>query len=166
MIIIESHSILNSFGESGVTSLSEALKVNSSLTQLNLELSLLLNMINWLLFNHIQFITILVHQEQHHYQKDWRLIHHSLNWSWDVSLLMNMINWILLNHITFGTILENQEQHHYQKHWRLIHPSLNYTCGVSLLLNMINWLLFNHIPFITWLKIQEQTHWPVLWKQT
>ena len=34
------------FGDSGATSLSEVLKVNSSLTQLNLGLSLLMNMIN------------------------------------------------------------------------------------------------------------------------
>ena len=72
----------NNIGESGTTSLSEALKVNSSLTELELGVSLILNMINWLLLNHIPFITILVHQEQHHYQKDWRLIHHSLNWTW------------------------------------------------------------------------------------
>ena len=45
MIIIESHSIWNNIGDSGATSLSSALKVNSSLTQLNLEMSLLLDMI-------------------------------------------------------------------------------------------------------------------------
>ena len=36
LIIIESHSIYNNIGESGATSLSEGLKVNSSLTQLDL----------------------------------------------------------------------------------------------------------------------------------
>ena len=83
MIIIESHSFSNNIGDSGASSLSEALKVNSSLTQLNLGVSLLLNMINWLLFNHIPFWTILEIQEQHHYLQHWRLIHHSLNWSWN-----------------------------------------------------------------------------------
>ena len=91
MIIIQSHSIYNKIGDSGATSLSEALKVNSSLTQLNLRLSLWLNMINWLLLNHIPFITILVHQEQHQYQKYWRLIHHSINWT-----CMWVYNWIWL----------------------------------------------------------------------
>ena len=83
LIVIQSHSIYNCIGSSGATSLSEALKVNSSLTQLDLEASLLLNMFNWLYFIHIPFKTILENQEQHHYQKYWRLIHHSLNWSWD-----------------------------------------------------------------------------------
>ena len=131
LIIIESHSICNRIGDSGVTSLSEALKVNSSLTQLNLRVSLLMNMINWLLLNHIPFVTILVHQEQHHYQKDWRLIHLSLSCTCGMSLLLNMINWLLLNHIPFITILVHQEQHHYQGHWRSIHHSLNWTCGLS-----------------------------------
>ena len=83
LIIIESHSISNDIGPSGATSLSEALKVNSSLTELNLRSSLLLNMIDWLLLNHIPFIPILVHQEQDHYQKHWRSIHHSLNCAWN-----------------------------------------------------------------------------------
>ena len=115
------------FGDSGATSLSEVLKVNSSLTQLVLEMSLLLNMINWLLLNHIPFVTILENQEQHHYQKDWRLIHHSLNWTCGMSLLLNMINWLLLNHIPFVTILEIQERHHCRMDWRSIHHSLNWT---------------------------------------
>ena len=127
MIIIESHSIYNDIGSSGATSLSEVLKVNSSLTQLNLGLSLLLNMINWLLFNHIPFWTRLENQEQHHYQKDWRLIHHSFNWTCGMSLLLNTINWLLLNHIPFVAWLDHQEQHHYQKDWRLIHHSFNCT---------------------------------------
>ena len=82
VIIIQSHSFYNDIGPSGTTSLAGALSVNSSLTQLELGLSLLMNMINWLLLNHIPFVTILEIQEQHHYQKYWRLIHHSLNWTW------------------------------------------------------------------------------------
>ena len=46
LIIIQSHSIYNNIGSSGATSLSDALKVNSSLTQLDLGLILLLNMID------------------------------------------------------------------------------------------------------------------------
>ena len=83
LIVNQSRSICNNIGDSGATSLSEALNVNSSLTQLNLGLSLILDMIDWLLFNHIPFGTILDHQEQHHYQKHWRLIHPSLNWIWE-----------------------------------------------------------------------------------
>ena len=45
-IVIQSHSICNDIEDSGVTSLSEALKVNSSLTELDLGLSLSLNMID------------------------------------------------------------------------------------------------------------------------
>ena len=83
LIIIESHSIWNNIGSSGATSLSEALKVNSSLTQLNLNVSLLLNMIDWLLLNHIPFWTRLENQEQRHYQRHWRSIHPSLTWNWE-----------------------------------------------------------------------------------
>ena len=64
LIIIESHSIYNNIGDSGTRSLSEALKVNSSLTQLNLRVILLLNINDWLLSNHILFITILEVQEE------------------------------------------------------------------------------------------------------
>ena len=41
--LIVSHSMRNSIGESGACSLSEALKVNSSLTQLDLRVSLLID---------------------------------------------------------------------------------------------------------------------------
>ena len=85
-------------------------------------------MINWLLFNHIPFGTILEIQERHHYQKDWRLIHHSLNWTWIwVYYWIWSIDWLLLNNNYNRAIFVHQEQHHYQKYWRSIHPSLNWT---------------------------------------
>ena len=83
----------NRIGDSGLSSLSEGLRVNSSLTELYLGFSLFWTwLIDWLLFNHIPFITILEIQEQHHCQKDWRLIHPSLNctclwvydWIWSI----------------------------------------------------------------------------------
>ena len=49
MIIVESYFIYNSIGESGASSLSEALNVNSSLTQLMMTVSESLNMIDWLI---------------------------------------------------------------------------------------------------------------------
>ncbi len=86
---------MNKIGYSGATSLSEVLNVNSSLTQLELGLSLLLNIIKWLLFNHIPYGTILEIQEQHHYQKYWRLIHHSLNWTCG-SEFINEYDWLII----------------------------------------------------------------------
>ena len=95
MIIIESHSICNEIGESGATSLSESLKVNSSLTHLDLTKSLLSNMSNWLFFNNNPFLTILETQEQHQYQKHWRSIHHSLNWTCGIEFIIEY-DWLII----------------------------------------------------------------------
>ena len=104
MIIIESHSIYNRIGNSGATSLSEAMKFNSSLIHLNLSVSSLLIMINWLLLNHILFVTRLEIQERHHYQMHWRSIHLSLSWAW------KWVNcWTLL--IDYYSITFHLEQH-------------------------------------------------------
>ena len=125
--IIQSHSFCNNIGSIGTTSLSETLKVNSSLTHLVLWIEFIIDYHDSLFLNHIPFLTILEIQEQHHYQKHWRLIHLSLNWTWEWVYYWTWLidyYWISFH---FITILEIQEHHHYQMHWRSIHHSLNWT---------------------------------------
>ena len=101
-------------------------------------------------------------QEQHHYQKDWRLIHRSLNWTWDwVYYWMQLIDY---NHVPFIIILGVQEQHHCLQHWRLIHHLHNWNWkGVSWL-NVTNRLIFNHASYITKLDFSEQDHYRRHWR--
>ena len=56
-------------GSPEATSLSEALKVNSSLTQLDLWIEFIIEYDLLFIIQTLSFGTILVHQEQHHYQK-------------------------------------------------------------------------------------------------
>ena len=95
MIIIESHSIYNNIGESGATSLSEALKVNSSLTQLDLRVSLLMNMINWSLLNLIPFVTILVIQGKERWPVLWNQTSQSQTLCFDerIPLFLPSLRW-------------------------------------------------------------------------
>ena len=97
------YSMGNDIGEDGATSLSEALEINSSFAQLDLAVSLLLNMFKYSLLNHIPFGTRLEILEQHHYQRHWRLIHPSLNWTW-----VWVYDWILL--IDYYSITFHLEQ--------------------------------------------------------
>ena len=109
-------------------------------------------------------VVVLVIQEQHHYQKDWRSIHHSLNWTWDW-----VYYWIWL--IDFYSIT-----FHLYQCWRIrsniiirsiegqFIPHSIGPVGLSLLLNMIDWSLFNHIPFLTILVHQEQHHYQKHWR--
>ena len=77
---------------------------------------------------HIPWWTRLVHQEHHHYQKDWRSIHSSFNWTWEWVYDWFLIDCCLsLYRIPWITVLVIQKHHHYQKHWRSIHLSLNWT---------------------------------------
>ena len=162
MIIIQSHSISNEIGDSGTTSLSSALKVNSSLTHLNLCVNLLMNMINWLLFNHIPFVTILEIQEQHHYQKHWRLIHHSLNWTWNW-----VYYWIWL--IDYYSITFFFKQHWFIRNNIIIRGiegqfiTHSIGPGSEFIIECVL-LLFYNIPFITRLEIQEQHHYQKHWR--
>ena len=135
-------------GSSGATSLSVLLKVNSSLTQLDLSVSLLLNMINWLLLNHIPFITVLENQEQHHYQKYWRLIHHSLNWTWEwVYYRIWLIDYYW---ITF----------HFERYWRIREKGIGWCFG-NKLSNHGYWVLMKefHCFFRHWGDLNK---WEIL----
>ena len=83
------HSISNNIGDTGVSSLSSALEVNSTLTSLDLRMCFV-----WIVFSVFCFVISLVcyfdlwwtrleNQEYHHCQNHWRLIHLSLNWTWE-----------------------------------------------------------------------------------
>ena len=126
-------------------------------------MSLWLNMFNWLLFNHIQFLTILVHQEQHHYQKHWELIHHSINWTW-IEFIIESVKLIFIQyHYTSNKIRDSGITSLSEA--LKVNSSLNQLQLIlSLLLNMIIWLLFNHITFLPILENQEQHHYQKHWE--
>ena len=119
----------NDIGDSGASSLAEALKINSFLTHLDLGMCLWY----WMAWTEYQlsFISwapILVIQEHYHCQKHWRSIHPSLIWTWEC---IHGIEWhehdYQLSFIPLKAILVHQEHHHCQKHWGSIHTSLIWT---------------------------------------
>ena len=129
-----------------ISPLSEALKVNSSLTEVKLNSSISLNVFNSFFLFQFPIIPKLDHQEHHHYQKHWRLIHHSLDWAWNwFNIWMNCYCFTLL-----VIILVIPERHHWQKHWGLIHHSFGW------MLDLCVKLSFLILPFQKTLKKQHK----------
>ena len=127
-------------------------------------------MFNWLLSNRISFITRLVHQERHHYQKHWRSIHLSFNWTWEwlffCWICLIDYYWITFHLNKLGDSGTTSLSEALKVNSSLTQLNLR----VSLLLSFINWLLFNHIPFeqnwrirrniiIRSIESQLVTHW-------
>ena len=130
-----SHSISNKIGDTGVSSLSSALEVNSTLTSLDLRMCFV-----WILFSVLFCFVLLFHlfvvlicDEQ-----DWKIRNMFIvritegqfisHWIEPGSGIVVVVVWIEIESLIeqTGTILEIQDCHHCQKDWRSIHLSLHW----------------------------------------
>ena len=120
----------NWIGKTGATSLSDALKSNTTLTELNLESEYKRNNTNGihqqstLQFSLKQQWTRLEKKEHNHWVMHWNQTQHSLNLIWMVNTKETKHKWrpSTIHSFPFpsnqqGTILEKQEQHHWVMHW-------------------------------------------------
>ena len=74
----------NDIGDSGITSLSSGLKVNSCVTSLGLEICIFEEWVAWsVFFISLAFTTILEIQEHVHWEKWWRIIQLWHHWIWE-----------------------------------------------------------------------------------
>ena len=109
------HSMKNYIDYSEVSSLSSALRVNSSVTLLDLFWSFNLNYLFFYLWLNF-FRAVLVIKEYLHYHQHFESIHQLLNWAWLCEIVLMFLFEYLF--ISFNVRLENQECLHYQNHWR------------------------------------------------